>query len=90
MQMDASSSCDSMNTSQEAAAKALDGDNKGLEFSRYSDTLFEVFFAGGMLAPGGKLVDSESKLENNVSVLKWFQRLISDDNDDLMCSDPRC
>lgn len=38
----------------EAGTKALDNANN-LEFSRYSDTLFEVFFAGGMLAAGGKL-----------------------------------
>lgn len=65
---DASEDGSTIDEKLEAAAKSLDGDNKGLEFSRYSDTLFEVFFAGGMLAPGGK-VEGDSKLDINVSRL---------------------
>ena len=53
----------------EAATKALDNANN-LEFSRYSDTLFEVFFAGGMVGAGGKLAGEPGapKLEHNVRV----------------------
>ena len=51
----------------EAATKAIDGANN-LEFSRYADTLFEVFFAGGMVGAGGKISGdpNASKLERNV------------------------
>jgi hypothetical protein len=41
----------------EAGAKALDGAE--LDFSRYSDTLFEVLFAGGRLGTGGALADDQ-------------------------------
>lgn len=63
---DASEGLSSVEDKLEAGTKALDNANN-LEFSRYSDTLFEVFFAGGMLAAGGKLADeSAPKLETNV------------------------
>lgn len=49
-----------------AACKELENDSN-LEFSRYGDTLFEVFFAGGMIAAGGKYVDEKSpKLKTHV------------------------
>jgi hypothetical protein len=49
-----------------AGCKALEADNS-LEFSRYNDTLFEVFFVGGMIAAGGKLAEeTASPLEENV------------------------
>lgn len=52
----------------EAGCKDLEN-NSTLEFSKYSDTLFEVFFAGGMIAAGGKYVDEKSvKLATHVSL----------------------
>lgn len=51
----------------EAATKAID--NANLEFNRYGDTLFEVLFAGGILAAGGKLADeSAPKFATNVGL----------------------
>ena len=40
-----------------------------LDFSRYGDTLFEVFFAGGRLAAGGNVVEEGKKLSTNVRTL---------------------
>ena len=40
-----------------------------LDFSRYGDTLFEVFFAGGRLAAGGNVVEEGKKLSTNVRAL---------------------
>lgn len=47
------------------AGKALDASE--LEWSRYSDTLFEVFFAGGRLATAGNLADDGKRLSFYVS-----------------------
>lgn len=67
---DASEGLPTLEEELEAATKALDNANN-LEFSRYSDTLFEVFFAGGMLAAGGKLADEHApKLKHNVLAAK--------------------
>ena len=64
---DAAEGLTSLDEELEAATKALDNANN-LEFSRYSDTLFEVFFAGGMVGAGGKLSGEAGapKLERNV------------------------
>uniref|UniRef100_A0A7S0V4U6 W2 domain-containing protein n=1 Tax=Polytomella parva TaxID=51329 RepID=A0A7S0V4U6_9CHLO len=43
----------------EASAKALD--SAELEWNRYGDTLFEVFFAGGRLGAGTSLADETAK-----------------------------
>lgn len=48
----------------EAAAKALD--TAELEYSRYGDTLFEVFFAGGRLGTGASLAEGGARLANYV------------------------
>lgn len=48
-----------------AGVKVLEGTQ--LDFSRYGDTLFEVFFAGGRLAAGGNVVEEGKKLDTNVS-----------------------
>lgn len=51
----------------EAAAKALD--TAELEFSRYGDVLFEVWFAGGRVGTGSSLVDENvPKLTHTVSM----------------------
>ncbi|MEW5300680.1 MAG: hypothetical protein WDW36_003594 [Sanguina aurantia] len=50
----------SVESELEAAGKALDASE--LEWSRYSDTLFEVFFAGGRLATAGNLADDGKRL----------------------------
>jgi len=50
----------------EAGAKALD--TAELEYARYGDTLFEVFFTGGRLATGATLAEDKSQLKQNVSV----------------------
>ena len=54
----------------EAAAKALD--TAELEFQRYGDVLFEVWFAGGRVGTGSTLVDDNvPKLTHTVSRLAW-------------------
>ncbi|KAK9908637.1 hypothetical protein WJX75_000787 [Coccomyxa subellipsoidea] len=47
-----------------AGVKVVEGTQ--LDFSRYGDTLFEVFFAGGRLAAGGNVVEEGKKLDSNV------------------------
>jgi hypothetical protein len=47
-----------------AGVKVLEGTQ--LDFSRYGDTLFEVFFAGGRLAAGGNVVEEGKRLDTNV------------------------
>jgi hypothetical protein len=48
----------------ELGAKALDAAE--LEYARYGDTLFEVFFTGGRLATGAALAEGGTRLEHNV------------------------
>jgi len=48
----------------EAGAKALDAAE--LEYARYGDTLFEVFFTGGRLATGAALAEGGARLPKNV------------------------
>lgn len=48
----------------EAASKALD--SAEIEYSRYGDTLFEVFFAGGRLATGAALAEGGGRLATNI------------------------
>ncbi|PNW82888.1 hypothetical protein CHLRE_06g298350v5 [Chlamydomonas reinhardtii] len=49
----------------EAAAKALDGAE--LEYSRYGDVLFQVFFAGGRLGTGAQLAaEDKMRLATNI------------------------
>lgn len=55
----------SLENDLEAATKALDAAD--LEFQRYGDTLFEVFFAGGRLANGATLAEGGLRLSTNVS-----------------------
>ncbi|KXZ51094.1 hypothetical protein GPECTOR_14g77 [Gonium pectorale] len=50
----------------EAAAKALDGAE--LEYSRYGDILFQVFFAGGRLGTGAQLA-AEDKMRLSTNIL---------------------
>lgn len=70
----------SLDEQLEAGTKAIDGANN-LEFSRYADTLFEVFFAGGMVGVGGKLAGDQNapKLEQNVRLpdcgMNWYLSL---------------
>ncbi|GAX74543.1 hypothetical protein CEUSTIGMA_g1992.t1 [Chlamydomonas eustigma] len=68
---DASEGLSNLDDILEAATKALENANN-LEFSRYSDTLFEVFFAGGMVGAGGKLAGEPGapKLDQNVLAAK--------------------
>ena len=47
-----------------AGVKVVEGTQ--LDFTRYGDTLFEVFFAGGRLAAGGNVVEEGRKLDINV------------------------
>lgn len=54
----------------EAAAKALDGAE--LEYSRYGDVLFQVFFAGGRLGTGAQLAaEDKMRLATNVSAFTF-------------------
>lgn len=53
-----------------AGVKVVEGTQ--LDFSRYGDTLFEVFFAGGRLAAGGNVVEEGKKLDSNVSTHIFF------------------
>ena len=58
----------------ENGAKALDAAD--LEYARYGDTLFEVFFVGGRLATGASLAEGGSRLQYNVcggEVDSWGQ-----------------
>ncbi|KAG1657681.1 hypothetical protein FOA52_007275 [Chlamydomonas sp. UWO 241] len=60
----------------DAGCKALEADSH-LEFSRYNDTLFEVFFVGGMIAAGGKLSEeTTSPLEENIMAQEATQAAI--------------
>ncbi|XP_032818358.1 eIF5-mimic protein 1-like [Petromyzon marinus] len=45
----------------EAVSRFLDVQGSKLDYRRYADTLFDVMVAGGMLAPGGTLVDDGDK-----------------------------
>ncbi|XP_078716300.1 eIF5-mimic protein 1 isoform X2 [Lampetra fluviatilis] len=45
----------------EAVSRFLDVTGSKLDYRRYADTLFDVLVAGGMLAPGGTLVDDGDK-----------------------------
>ncbi|KAG2495158.1 hypothetical protein HYH03_006766 [Edaphochlamys debaryana] len=55
----------SLEADLEAAAKALDGAE--LEYSRYGDILFQVFFAGGRLGTGAQLAaDDKMRLSTNI------------------------
>lgn len=58
----------SLEADLEAASKALD--SAELEYSRYGDTLFEVFFAGGRLATGASLAEGGAKLPFNILAAK--------------------
>lgn len=61
---DAAEGCTTLEEELDAGTKSLENANS-LEFSRYGDTLFEVLFAGGMLAAGGKYASEEgTKLKN--------------------------
>jgi hypothetical protein len=42
-------------------------DGAELDFSRYGDTLFEVFFVGGRLATGGSVATEGKRTSLNVS-----------------------
>ncbi|TKC36514.1 hypothetical protein EI555_020405 [Monodon monoceros] len=44
-------------TDLEAVAKFLDASGAKLDYHRYTETLFDILVAGGMLAPGGTLAD---------------------------------
>ncbi|XP_024590354.1 basic leucine zipper and W2 domain-containing protein 1-like isoform X1 [Neophocaena asiaeorientalis asiaeorientalis] len=44
-------------TDLEAVAKFLDPSGAKLDYCRYTETLFDILVAGGMLAPGGTLAD---------------------------------
>jgi hypothetical protein len=55
-----------------AGVKVVEGTQ--LDFSRYGDTLFEVFFAGGRLAAGGNVVEEGKKLDSNVSTQIFYER----------------
>jgi hypothetical protein len=55
----------SLEADLEAAGKALDGAE--LEYSRYGDVLFQVFFAGGRLGTGAQLAaEDKMRLATNV------------------------
>lgn len=54
----------SLNDDLDSAYKALD--TADIEFSRYGDTLFEVFFAGGRLATGAALAEGGGRLSHNI------------------------
>ena len=56
---------DDLEKNLSAGVKVVEGTQ--LDFSRYGDTLFEVFFAGGRLAAGGNVVEEGKKLDTNVS-----------------------
>uniref|UniRef100_UPI00358F5F04 eIF5-mimic protein 1-like n=1 Tax=Myxine glutinosa TaxID=7769 RepID=UPI00358F5F04 len=45
----------------EAASRFLDVSSSKLDYRRYADTLFDILVAGGMLAPGGSLLDDGDK-----------------------------
>jgi hypothetical protein len=55
---------DSLEKNLASGVKVLEATQ--LDFSRYGDTLFEVFFAGGRLAAGGNVVEEGKKLSTNV------------------------
>jgi len=57
------------NLDLEAGAKALDAAE--LEYARYGDTLFEVFFTGGRLATGASLAEGGARLQHNVGGCTW-------------------
>lgn len=54
----------SLESDLEASAKALD--SAELEYARYGDTVFEVFFTGGRLATGAALAEGGARLDKNV------------------------
>lgn len=48
----------------DALINALDTAGNTLDYRRYSDQLFEIYFTGGLLAPGGSYLD-ETPLSNH-------------------------
>eukprot|EP00127_Corallochytrium_limacisporum_P005638 Clim_evm17s210 gene=Clim_evmTU17s210 len=46
----------------EAVAKFLDSAGNKLDYQRYGETLWDVLFAGGILAPGGSIEDEEAEV----------------------------
>lgn len=64
----------SVETDLEEAAKTLD--SADLEWNRYGDTLFEVFFAGGRMASGAQVVEEGLKLEINILACKTDREAI--------------
>ncbi len=82
---DAAEGTSSLEEELEAATKALDSANN-LEFSRYSEVLFEVFYAGGMVGAGGKITGEAGapKLENNVGMIRFGHCMASSHASPLM------
>uniref|UniRef100_A0A673TC87 W2 domain-containing protein n=1 Tax=Suricata suricatta TaxID=37032 RepID=A0A673TC87_SURSU len=74
-------------TDLEAVAKFLDASGAKLDYRRYTETLFDILGAGGMLAPGGTLADdmmrtdvcvftAQEDLETMLAFARVFNKLI--------------
>jgi len=58
----------------EAVSKYLDKEGSKLNYRRYADVLFDTLFAGGILTPGGFIVEStdpEKPSRSETCVFKW-------------------
>ncbi|XP_038076946.1 basic leucine zipper and W2 domain-containing protein 2-like isoform X2 [Patiria miniata] len=56
----------------EEVAKYLDGAGSKLDYKRYWETLFDILLAGGILAPGGNLLQDDDKKETAISKFCLF------------------
>ncbi|XP_022083946.1 basic leucine zipper and W2 domain-containing protein 2-like [Acanthaster planci] len=52
--------------------KYLDGAGSKLDYKRYWETLFDILLAGGILAPGGSLLQDDDKKETTISKFCLF------------------
>jgi len=59
-------------TELEKVAKYLDGTGNKQDYKRYWETLFDILFAGGILAPGGTLVENDDKTSVSLSEFCLF------------------
>lgn len=64
---DAREDTNNLEQNLQAAVKGLE--TAELDFSRYGETLFEVFIAGGRLAGGGNVVPDGKPFDTSVSAL---------------------
>uniref|UniRef100_A0A0B7ASL0 W2 domain-containing protein n=1 Tax=Arion vulgaris TaxID=1028688 RepID=A0A0B7ASL0_9EUPU len=58
----------------EQVSRYLDKEGSKLDYRRYAEVLFDILFAGGILAPGGFIVegtDSGKPVRSDICVFRW-------------------